>query len=144
MPTYIALVNWTDQEGIRTVSAAVERADKGSEIASKHGARFLEHYWTVGPYDVVAIVEAPDDESAPLSSGRSARRGTLSLRSFARSTTRRCRGSWIGLDLHQGHERGVVLEGPGLLYCGLLPLFTELPRRLVFSETRRSRESIAQ
>jgi uncharacterized protein with GYD domain len=23
----------------------------------------LEHYWTSGPYDVVAIVEAPDDES---------------------------------------------------------------------------------
>jgi uncharacterized protein with GYD domain len=62
MPTYIALVNWTDQ-GIRTVGAAVERADKGAEIASKHGARFLEHYWTTGPYDVVAIVEAPDDES---------------------------------------------------------------------------------
>ena len=62
MPTYIALVNWTEQ-GIRTVGAAVERADKGAEIASKHGARFLEHYWTTGPYDVVAIVEAPDDES---------------------------------------------------------------------------------
>jgi uncharacterized protein with GYD domain len=50
-------------QGIRTVSAAVERADKGAQIASKHGARFLEHYWTVGPYDVVAVVEAPDDES---------------------------------------------------------------------------------
>jgi uncharacterized protein with GYD domain len=62
MPTYIALVHWTDQ-GTRTVSAAVERADKGAEIARKHGARFLEHYWTIGPYDVVAIVEAPDDES---------------------------------------------------------------------------------
>jgi len=62
MPIYIALVNWTDQ-GIKTVSAAVERADRGAEIASKHGARFLEHYWTNGPYDVVAIVEAPDDES---------------------------------------------------------------------------------
>ena len=35
MPTYIALVNWTDQ-GIRTVRAAVERADKGAEIARKH------------------------------------------------------------------------------------------------------------
>ena len=63
MPTYIALVNWTDH-GISTVSVAVERADKGAEIAMKHGARFLEHYWTVGPYDVVAIVEAPDEESA--------------------------------------------------------------------------------
>ncbi len=97
MPTYIALVNWTDQ-GIRTVSAAVERADKGAEPARKHGARFLEHYWTIGPYDVVAIVEAPDEESAPPSSGRSARRGTPGLCCFARSTARRCRGSSIGLD----------------------------------------------
>jgi uncharacterized protein with GYD domain len=62
MPTYVALVNWTDQ-GIKTVSSAVERADKGAEIARKHGARFLEHYWTVGPYDVVAVVEASDEES---------------------------------------------------------------------------------
>ncbi len=62
MPVYVTLVNWTDQ-GIKTVGAAVERADKGAEIARKHGARFLEHYWTNGPYDVVAIVEAPDDES---------------------------------------------------------------------------------
>lgn len=63
MPTYIALVDWTDQ-GIRPVGAAVERADKGAEIARKHGARFLEHYWTIGPYDAVAIVAAPDEESA--------------------------------------------------------------------------------
>jgi len=62
MPTYVALVNWTDQ-GIKTVSSAVERADKGAEIARKHGARFLEHYWIVGPYDVVAVVEASDEES---------------------------------------------------------------------------------
>lgn len=62
MPIYIALVNWTDQ-GLKTVASAVERADRGAEIAEKHGARFLEHYWTSGPYDVVAIVEAPDDKS---------------------------------------------------------------------------------
>jgi len=62
MPIYVALVNWTGQ-GIKTVKAAVERADKGELIAKKHGAHFLEHYWTSGPYDVVAIVEAPDDES---------------------------------------------------------------------------------
>jgi len=62
MPVYIALVNWTDQ-GLETVGKAVARADRGAGIAEKHGARFLEHYWTNGPYDVVAIVEAPDDES---------------------------------------------------------------------------------
>ena len=63
VPTYIAVVNWIDQ-GIRAVSAAVERSDKAAEIARKRGARFLEHYWPIGPYDVVAIGEAPDEESA--------------------------------------------------------------------------------
>jgi uncharacterized protein with GYD domain len=63
VPTYIAVVNWTGQ-GIRAASAAVERSDRAAEIARKCGARFPEHYWTIGPYDVVAIGEAPDEESA--------------------------------------------------------------------------------
>jgi uncharacterized protein with GYD domain len=28
------------------------------------GVSFKDIYWTVGPYDIVGIVEAPDDESA--------------------------------------------------------------------------------
>ena len=75
MPIYVALVNWTDR-GIRTVSSAVERAGKGAEIAKKHGAKFLEHYWTNGPYDVVAIVEAPDDESVTAVSPRNGQGST--------------------------------------------------------------------
>jgi uncharacterized protein with GYD domain len=65
MPTHIALANWPDQ-GIRIVGAAIERADKGAEIARKHEVRFLEHCRTSGPYDVLAIVEAQDDESATI------------------------------------------------------------------------------
>jgi uncharacterized protein with GYD domain len=63
MPTYISLVNWTEQ-GIRDVKETLPRADRSAELAHKHGCRLLQLYWTVGPYDIVSIFEAPDDESA--------------------------------------------------------------------------------
>ena len=62
MPTYVSLLNWTDQ-GIRNVKESLQRADSAAELAQKHGAT-LQVYWTVGPYDLLGILEAPDDESA--------------------------------------------------------------------------------
>ena len=63
MATYVALFNWTDQ-GIRNVTQTVNRYDKSTELAERHGVSFEQVYWTVGPYDIVAVFEAPDDESA--------------------------------------------------------------------------------
>ena len=63
MPHYVLLVNWTDQ-GIRNVKGTVDRTDDVAKLAEKHGGRLEQFYWTVGPYDLVAIGEAPDDESA--------------------------------------------------------------------------------
>jgi uncharacterized protein with GYD domain len=63
MPTYVVLMNWTDQ-GIRSVKDTVQRRDQANALAQKHGASIEEVYWTVGPYDLVTIVEAPDDNSA--------------------------------------------------------------------------------
>jgi uncharacterized protein with GYD domain len=63
MPRYISLLNWTDQ-GIKNVRDTVQRRDQADALAEKHGARFEEVYWTVGPYDIVVLLEAPDDESA--------------------------------------------------------------------------------
>ena len=63
MPTYVSLVNWTEQ-GIRTVKDTLNRREQAEAIAEKHGVRFEQVYWTVGPYDVVIVLEAPDDESA--------------------------------------------------------------------------------
>ena len=62
MPTYVSLFNWTGQ-GIRNVKETVNRYERSTELAEKHGVRFEQIYWTVGPYDIVAIAEAPDDES---------------------------------------------------------------------------------
>lgn len=62
MPTYILLVNWTDQ-GVKNVRETVERLDRGAEVAEKYGVRLRQTYWTVGPYDMISIAEAPDDEA---------------------------------------------------------------------------------
>ena len=62
MPTYVTLFNWTDQ-GIRNVRDTVDRYERSTELAEKHGVRFEQIYWTVGPYDIVGIAEASDDES---------------------------------------------------------------------------------
>ena len=63
MPAYIVLMNWTDQ-GVRTVKDTVQRREQADALAERHGARIEQVYWTVGPYDIVAILDAPDDESA--------------------------------------------------------------------------------
>jgi uncharacterized protein with GYD domain len=55
-------VNWTDR-GIRNVKQTTERTDHGGDIAHKHGLKLVQAYWTVGAYDMVAVFEAPDEES---------------------------------------------------------------------------------
>ena len=63
MATYIALSNFTDQ-GIRSVKDSTKRADAVQAAAAKFGAKMTQIYWTLGQYDLVAIIEAPDDASA--------------------------------------------------------------------------------
>lgn len=63
MGTYIALSSFTDQ-GVRNVKDTVKRADAVKEAAKKFGASMTQIYWTLGKYDLVVTIEAPDDESA--------------------------------------------------------------------------------
>lgn len=63
MATYVSLISWTD-EGIGAFKDTVDRAEAGKQLAAKFGATLKETYWTLGPYDVVGVLEAPDDESA--------------------------------------------------------------------------------
>lgn len=62
MSTYIVLGNFTDQ-GIRSVKDTTKRARAVREAATKFGASIKNLYWTLGRYDVVTVVDAPDDES---------------------------------------------------------------------------------
>jgi uncharacterized protein with GYD domain len=63
MPTFVSLLNWTDQ-GIRTFPDTVNRANAVSAAAEGFGGRILNIYWTIGQYDLVTISEFPDDETA--------------------------------------------------------------------------------
>ena len=63
MPTYVTLINWTDQ-GVKNFKESVDRYESAQEELRAQGISFKDVYWTVGPYDIVGIVEAPDDESA--------------------------------------------------------------------------------
>jgi uncharacterized protein with GYD domain len=86
MPTYVTLMNWTGQ-GIRTAKDTVQRRDQANALAHKHGASIEQVYWTVGPYDLVTIIEAPDDESATamlLELGSAGNLRTTTLRAYDR------------------------------------------------------------
>lgn len=63
MPTYITLLNWTDQ-GVRNYKETTKRAETVATAVEKLGAKLVNIYWTVGPYDLVSVVDAPDDETA--------------------------------------------------------------------------------
>ncbi len=62
MATYIALINWTDQ-GIKNFKDSPKRADAFGEIMGKAGGSVKSIWWTIGPYDIVAVVDAPDEEA---------------------------------------------------------------------------------
>ena len=63
MATYILLVNFTEQ-GVRKAEDSPKRADTFKAMAKKSGVNVKDVYWTLGHYDVVAIVEAPDNATA--------------------------------------------------------------------------------
>jgi uncharacterized protein with GYD domain len=59
---YIMLLRWTEQ-GIRNFKDTTRRADAAKREAERIGGK-LTLYWTFGEYDLVCILEAPNDEAA--------------------------------------------------------------------------------
>jgi uncharacterized protein with GYD domain len=60
MATYVVLGTFTEQ-GVRNAKDSPKRADAFKEMAKKCGATVKDLYWAQGQYDVVTILEAPDD-----------------------------------------------------------------------------------
>ncbi len=63
MVTYMLLLKWTEQ-GIKNVKDTVKRGDDLRKLSERLGGRVTSLYWTQGPYDVVALLEAPDEATA--------------------------------------------------------------------------------
>jgi uncharacterized protein with GYD domain len=87
MATFIVLGTFTDQ-GIRNIKDTTKRADAFRELAKSLGATVKDVYWTLGQYDVAALVEAPDDAAVTALGLTLAKAGnvrTQTLRAFSRT-----------------------------------------------------------
>ena len=85
MPTYIVLASYT-QQGITNIQDTLKRTDAAKAAAKKVGATLKETYWTLGQYDLVAIFEAPNDETMTalgLITGKAGNVRTQTLRAFS-------------------------------------------------------------
>ncbi len=62
MPTYVSLINYTDQ-GIRNVKDGPKRLDAAKKLIKDMGGELKAFYLTMGGYDIVTVAEAPNDET---------------------------------------------------------------------------------
>jgi uncharacterized protein with GYD domain len=84
MAKYVTLYKFTDQ-GIRDIKGSPERIRQAVAAWEAMGGKLLGVYSTQGPYDLVAISEANDDEMAAafaLSMGSQGNVTTLTMRAF--------------------------------------------------------------
>ena len=85
MSHYILLINWTDQ-GISKIKESPERFGSFKASVEKAGGKLIGGYYTFGEYDVVIILEAPNDEavmSLMLKVGSAGNVRTKTLKAFA-------------------------------------------------------------
>lgn len=61
MPTYISLINYTDQ-GIRNIKDSPKRLDAAKKLLKGLGGELKAFYLTLGLYDIITVAEAPNDE----------------------------------------------------------------------------------
>ena len=81
MPTYITLVRFT-QTGIERINEGPARLDDAKQIFESMGAKIKEFYLVMGRYDMVIVVEAPDDETVTKLALRIGARGTSRTETF--------------------------------------------------------------
>jgi uncharacterized protein with GYD domain len=60
MPTYILLTTLTAQ-GVQTLKSNPDRLREVNRDVEELGAKVLQQWATLGPFDFVNVVEAPDD-----------------------------------------------------------------------------------
>jgi uncharacterized protein with GYD domain len=85
MPGYIILHKLT-QQGATIAKSLPERIKHATEDAKKLGARVIGTWVTMGEYDMVAVVEAPDDATMALIALKVGMEGnvtTQTLRAFS-------------------------------------------------------------
>jgi uncharacterized protein with GYD domain len=97
MATYVVLGNFTDQ-GIRNAKESPKRAEAFKAMANTFGVTVREILWTQGRYDVVTILDAPDESSfmsLTLSLGALGNVRSETLRAFSAAEMTKAVGSML-------------------------------------------------
>jgi uncharacterized protein with GYD domain len=63
MATYISLVQFTDK-GMQAAKETTQRVTDWAAKVKSMGVSIKDMYWTLGHYDQVCVLEAPNDETA--------------------------------------------------------------------------------
>jgi uncharacterized protein with GYD domain len=85
LPHYILLINWREQ-GIIKIKDSSDRYNSFKTSVEKVGGKLIGGYYTFGEYDVVIIIEAPNDEtvmSLMLKVGSAGNVRTKTLKAFS-------------------------------------------------------------
>jgi uncharacterized protein with GYD domain len=91
MPTYAALINWTDQ-GVRTVKDSPQRLDAAKKELEKLGGKLTSFHMTQGMYDAILMFEVPSDEAAAkflLKTGSAGNVRTATLKAYTEAEYRK-------------------------------------------------------
>jgi uncharacterized protein with GYD domain len=90
MPTYVGLINWTEQ-GVRNYKDSVDRYESARAQFEQMGVHITQIWWTLGEHDIVAVLESDDEESiagALLALGAQGNVRTTTMRAFSQEEMR--------------------------------------------------------
>jgi uncharacterized protein with GYD domain len=79
MPTYIALLNWTSQ-GFQNMKQSPTRLDAARKAFQPAGVTMKSFYMLMGEYDMLAVMEAPDDATLAKAILTAAAEGSITSR----------------------------------------------------------------
>jgi uncharacterized protein with GYD domain len=85
MPTYILLSNLTAQ-GVQTLKSNPARLREVNSDVEELGARVVHQWATLGPFDFVNVVEAPDAQTVARVSVALGARGSAKLQTLTALT----------------------------------------------------------
>ena len=79
MPIYVSLVKFT-REGIMTMKdQGIARSDTVKKNVEELGGKLIAAYYCLGEYDVVAVLEFPDNKTAMKAAVKNASIGHISI-----------------------------------------------------------------
>ncbi len=84
MPNYVLLGQFT-RKGLERIDESPERLEAAKKELEALGGKLKQFYLTTGQYDLVVVIEAPDDEAAAKFSIATGARGNVrieTLRAF--------------------------------------------------------------